>query len=115
MSFEQLPNDVAVKYTNKTGKIDFKVVVYVSNQTKEDHPLSVAYWVLVAQSSAQFVYTKNVTVSATYRKGGQSMTAGPIPALPGNKYQIIKESESDAATIQEGIHKYNMCMSALLD
>ena len=102
MSSQQLPNDVAVKYTNKTRKTDFKVVVYATNETSEDHPLSLAYRVLDAQTSVQFVYTKSVTISATYRKDGQYMTAGPIPALHGNKYQIIKEQESDAATIQEG-------------
>ncbi len=100
-----MSKDIAVKFTNGTNKTDFSVIVYTANlyvSNESDTNVSIAYEVLRTQTSVTFIHPASFAVSATYRKGGQSITAGPIPALPGNKYEIIRDSEEDIAIIREG-------------
>ena len=112
MSIEK---DIPIKFTNKTGKTDFNVLVYTANQyVQGDSSISVAYEVLRTQTTVTFVHPRNFAVSATYHKGGQEITAGPIPAIPGNKYEIVKETELDAAIIREGIHITSISITFLL-
>ena len=99
-----LDKDVAVKFTNKTGRTDLSVIVFATNKYREDRDGEyklVSYKVLKTKTTSQFVYPVNSAVSASYRDGGQLITAGPIPATPGKKYEIIKKNKSDTAIIRE--------------
>ncbi len=92
-----------IKYTNNTKRTDFTVAVYAANLYSSVGELSVAYQVLKTQSTITFEHPKSYAVSATYKQGGQTITSGPIPAEPGNKYEIVKANSSDTAVIREGL------------
>lgn len=97
--------DISIKYTNKTGRTDFSVIVFTTNlyMTGVKSKSLVAYKVLKAQDTVQFVHPNNSAISASYRWEGQLITAGPIPAKNGNQYEIVKEHPDDTAIIREGI------------
>ncbi len=99
-----LDKDVAIKFSNKTGKTDFSVVVFASNEYTQDRDGEyklVSYKILRTKTTSQFVYPVSSAVSASYQEGGQFITAGPIPATPGKKYEIIKKQKYDTAIIRE--------------
>ena len=75
--------------------MDFSVVVYAANQSSNPSGLSVAYQVLKTQTTITFVHPSAYGVSASYKEGTQTVTAGPIPAQPGSKYEIIRNLPSD--------------------
>lgn len=102
--------DIAVKYVNATGHVNFVVVVNAKNY--HDCPddvlpgKNIAWQVLKAQTSSQFVYPLSVSVAASYQYGGQKIMAGPFPTDHGSTWEIIQELESDTAILQQGIVFY---------
>ena len=95
--------DIAIKYTNKTGNTNFSVVVFTAD-IQQASDMTVAYRVLQTQNTVQFVHPKSCAVSATYETDGQLITTGPIPAVHGGKYEIVREKKTDTAIIREGMN-----------
>ena len=76
-----LTEDVAVKYVNATGNVDFHVVVFTKNFSANTPKSYYCAWqILKTKSSAQFVHPHSVSVGATYKKEDQEHTVGPFPA-----------------------------------
>ena len=97
-----LYKDVAVKYINATGAVDFEVVVSTNNyDTQSEANLDIAWQVLKAQTSSQFVYPVSSSVAASYRSSGQKITAGPFPADPGTSWYIKQDLQTDTAVLSQ--------------
>ena len=74
-----LTEDVAVKYVNATGNLDFHVVVFTKNfSANTPRSYYFAWQVLKTKSSAQFVHPNSVSVGATYKKEDQERTCEMI-------------------------------------
>lgn len=104
-----LYKNVAVKYVNATGNVDFVVVVATKNFQHHHKPSlhtdahkNVAWQVIRAQSSSQFVYPSASSVAVSYRFGGQLVTSGPFHTEEGKTWRIIQECETDTAILEEG-------------
>ena len=97
-----MTTDIPIKFINATSNVDFEVVVFTKNFNINTPMVYYAAWqVLRAQTSVQFVYPVAMSVGATYRSGGQLITAGPFPAKLGSTWEITQESATDTAVLRE--------------
>ena len=94
-----LHGDVLVKYINATGKADFEVVVF----TEPTDNIYVAWQVLQAQTSAEFIYPVALDVHASYyQPNGTKIDAGPLAATLKSTWEITQETKASTAILKEG-------------
>ena len=97
-----MTTDIPIKYINATTNTDFEVVVFTRNfSTNTPKTYYVAWQVLRGQTSVQFIHPASMAVGATYRSGGQVITAGPFPANLGSTWEVTQESASDTAVLKQ--------------
>ena len=97
-----MTTDIPIKYINATTNTDFEVVVFTKNFSTNTPKTYYAAWqVLRGQTSVQFVYPVTMSVGATYKSGGQLITAGPFPAKLGSTWEITQESATDTAVLKQ--------------
>ena len=102
-----MTTDVPIKYINATTNTDFEVVVFTKNFSTNTPKTYYAAWqVLRGQTSVQFVYPVSMSVGATYKSGGQLITAGPFPAKLGSTWEITQESATDTAVLKQSKFDY---------
>ena len=95
-----MTTDIPIKYVNATTSTDFEVVVFTKNfSTNTPQVYYVAWQILRAQTSAQFIYPVTTAVGATYHTGGQLVTAGPFPAELGSTWEITQNSINATAVL----------------
>ena len=95
-----MTTDIPIKYNNNTQNIDFEVVVFTKNfNVNTPKVYYVAWQILRAQISSQFVYPVSTAVGATYRIEGQLITAGPLPATLGSTWQVTQETRTSTASL----------------
>ena len=98
-----MSTDIQIKYVNDTDSTDFQVVVFAKNvSTNTPETYYTAWQILQVHSSAQFTYPVSTAVGATYRSGGQLITAGPFPAELGSTWKITQPSVNDTAVLSQG-------------
>ncbi len=95
-------DDIPIKYVNGTGSTDFQVVVFSKNFS-QNTPVSVylAWQVLRAQTSVQFTYPSSIEVGASFKTGGQTITAGPFAAKLGSTWEILQPLRNNTAELRE--------------
>ncbi len=86
--------DVSVTYINATGSADVHVVVFETN---------VAWYVLAAQTKAEFTYPASSEIGAYYFQDNVKTTMGPFSAHPGSTWEIEQENSHSAAVLKEGV------------
>ena len=97
-----MTTDIPIKYINATVSTDFEVVVFTKNyNVNTPQVYYVAWQILRAQTSAQFVYPVSTAVGATYHTGGQLITAGPFPAQLGSTWEITQDSINATAVLKQ--------------
>ena len=97
-----MTTDIPIKYINATSNTDFEVVVFTKNFSTNTPKTYYAAWqILRGQTSVQFVYPVSMSVGATYKSGGQLITAGPFPAKLGSTWEITQESATDTAVLKQ--------------
>ena len=97
-----MTTDIPIKYINATTNVDFEVVVFTKNFSTNTPKTYYAAWqILRGQTSVQFVYPVAMAVGATYKSGGQLITAGPFPAKLGSTWEITQESAADTAVLKQ--------------
>ena len=102
-----MTTDIPIKYINATTNTDFEVVVFTKNFSTNTPKTYYAAWqVLRGQTSVQFVYPVTMSVGATYKAGGQLITAGPFPAKLGSTWEITQESVTDTAVLKQSECNY---------
>ena len=98
-------NSIPVRYINKTGHVDFEVMVFTQNyNTKIPNIYYVAWQVLKAQSSVDFTFSSKIQVGAFYRTKGQTVRAGPFDAEPGSTWRIVQNEMQDTATLEKSMN-----------
>ena len=106
-----MTTDIPIKYINATSNTDFEVVVFTKNFSVNTPKTYYAAWqILRGQTSVQFVYPVSMSVGATYKSGGQLITAGPFPAKLGSTWEITQESAADTAVLKQSKTK-NLTLS----
>ena len=102
-----MTTDIPIKYINATTNTDFEVVVFTKNFSTNTPKTYYAAWqVLRGQTSVQFVYPVSMSVGATYKSGGQVITAGPFPAKLGATWEITQDSATDTAVLKQSECNY---------
>ncbi len=94
---------IPITYRNNTGRNDFEVVVFTQNENPNaiDTPF-VAWKVLKAQTSAQFVYPVEVAVGATWSKDGVTNFAGPFSANLGSTWRLTMDTPDSSPDLVDG-------------
>ena len=99
--FASLKERIPITYINKTGSIDFEVVVFTYNfNTSED--ISVPWQILRAQTSATFTYPTDMQVCATHIWNEQIVRAGPFNAKKGTTWEILQEKTQNTPHLKQG-------------
>ena len=100
-------SDIPITYYNQTGQNNFEVVVFTKNENPSaiDTPF-VAWRVLKAQTSAQFVYPVNVAVGATWTDGGVTSSAGPIVSSLGATWVLTQKTSESPPNLKDGKFLY---------
>ena len=97
-----MASDIPIKYVNATKNVDFQVLVFTKNfNTNTPNVYYVAWQVLAAQSSVDFKYSTEISLGATYQKGGLTITAGPFAAKLGSTWDINQPKPDESATLTE--------------
>lgn len=94
-------SDISITYKNNTKQNDFEVVVFTKNENPNaiDTPF-VAWKVLKAQTSADFVYPADVSVGASWKSsGGVTNFAGPLLAKLGSTWELTMPTPSSSPTL----------------
>lgn len=100
----RLVEDVAIKFLNRTGKIDFAVAVFVKNENVNAAMSKFVTWhVLNTQSSASFIYPMQTQVGALYEDDGVRMRAGPHISRDGATWDFYQEIPMATPFMREGI------------
>jgi len=98
-----LLNDVAIEYHNRTGDVDFDVVVFAKGHIPgSKQAQNVAWKILRGQSKVKFTYTFQMQVGAQYYSNNQVISCGPVNAWPGSTWEIIHEDSSDTPVLKQG-------------
>ena len=104
-----MASKIPIKYINSTGNVDFEVVVFTKNySTDTPKTYYVAWHVLKAQTSSEFVYPVEIEIGASYHFDDQLITAGPFGAKLGSSWLITQDTSSETATLKESIVYSNM-------
>lgn len=95
--------NIPIKYYNRTGDIDFEVMVYAKNYApRYPSDYELAWRVLRGQGSVGFNYPRKMQVGARYEYQNQTIKCGPIDAEPGTTWEIIHENPNDTAVLRRG-------------
>ena len=95
---EQIP----ITYINKTGSIDFDVVVFMHNSSNSVEDICVPWQILRAQSSVTFTYPAGMQVGATYIMNEQLVSAGTFNAKNGTTWEILQENTLFTPHLKQG-------------
>ncbi len=94
LSTAMTATDIPIKFVNKA---DATVVVFTKNFAPSADEYYVAWQVLKANSTAEFVYPAKTSVGATH--GGANLLGGPFETEPGSVWEIHQEDESESPTL----------------
>ena len=97
-----LLNDIPITYYNKTGHINFDVLVFAKNYTNQTTKQYVGWQILRGQSSVDFNFSAIIQVGASYKHQGQDIKCGPLNAEMGSIWEIIQETEDSTAVLRKG-------------
>lgn len=93
---------IPIKYLNKTGDVDFDVMVYTKNYNNRSANISTVAWqILRGQSSVSFKYPVKLAVGAAYMQDGLIVQAGPFSADLGSSWKITQERQTDTAVLSQ--------------
>ena len=99
----KLVEDVAIKFLNRTGRIDFAVVVFVKNENPNAALTKFVAWhVIHTQSAASFIYPMETQVGALYEDDGVRMRAGPHITRLGATWEFYQEIPMATPFMREG-------------
>ena len=97
-----LIKDIPITYYNKTGHVDFDVLVFIKNYTNHTTKKYVCWQILRGQSSVDFVFPAVIQVGASYEYQGKIIKCGPLNAEMGSIWEIIQEKEDSTAVLRKG-------------
>lgn len=96
--------NIPITYYNKTGTVDFDVVVFAQNcSTRARNENCVVWQVLRGETSVSFNYPEVMQVGASYTSEGQKIQCGPFDAVAGTTWEIIQEMPDVTAKLRRGI------------
>lgn len=97
-----IPN-IPISFYNKTGSIDFDVMVFAKNYAM-NYSLSycLAWRILRGQGSVNFNFPRKLQVGAQYNFRNQVVRCRSLDAKPGTTWEIIHENPEDTAVMQQG-------------
>ena len=95
--------NIPVTYLNKTGQIDFRVVVFTKNENPNaiDTPF-VAWQTLKAQTSASFVYPVDTAVGAEWIENDLLVRSGPFSTNLGATWKLCQAEQDGTPVLEEG-------------
>ena len=100
--FGSLKERIPITYINKTGSVDFDVVVFTHNFNNSIDDICVPWQVLRAQSSVTFTYPADMQVGATHIRNEQLVSAGPFNAKNGTTWEILQEKILSTPHLKQG-------------
>ena len=106
--FGSLKERIPITYINKTGSIDFDVVVFMHNSRNSVEDIRLPWQILRAQSSVTFTYPADMQVGATYIRNEQLVSAGPFNAKNGTTWEILQENTLFTPHLKQG--NQSICM-----
>lgn len=99
-----LITSIPIAYYNKTGSVDFDVLVFTKNSslsTPVDY--HVAWQVLRGETSVHFNYPLKMQVGARFYNKGQKILCGPHDTNPGTTWEIIHKRPDATPELIRGI------------
>lgn len=99
-----LKHNIEVKYVNMTGHTQFQVLVFTKNfNTNSIDDCHVAWEVIRAETSSEFLYPIDCQVGVSYRDADKLLTCGPFRAKMGSTWNVTKEKKNGVAIMKEGM------------
>lgn len=97
-----MTTNIPVKYINKTGSVDFQVLVFTKNfSTNTPKTYYCAWQVLRAQNESDFSYPVEIEVGASYEQSGQVVISGPFGASLGSTWEVVQDTPSATTVLSE--------------